>query len=143
MPMKRIVTLLVVFLVASPVAAISLWSIGHTAAELVNPCIAWNHPADQPVPVGARGACRGIEVNFESKTAAATRAAVFPGGLLAAATLAIVAAARARRRLMIASAALMLAETPFLFTIAPLTLIAGLTFLGLSRCVSASNSSLP
>jgi hypothetical protein len=68
-------------------------------------------------------------MNGESKLRAMTTAALVPGVLLLSALLATIGAARARRWLIFVAAGLMLAETPVVFTIAPLTLITGLLYL--------------
>jgi len=69
------------------------------------------------------------------KAQALILAAVVPGGLLAFALLAVAGAALSRRRLVISGAIGILAETIVVFTIAPLTLIIGVSLLFLSRRV--------
>ena len=76
-------------------------------------------------------------VHAESKARAMTRAALVPGGLLAAAMLAVAGAALSRRRVMIAAGIVMLTETLAVFTIAPLTLVVGVSLLLLARRVQA------
>jgi len=71
----------------------------------------------------------------ESKLRAATMCALIPGGVLLSAVLGMIGLAISRRRLILAGAFLMLAETLVVFTIAPLTLIAGLGFLFLAQRV--------
>jgi hypothetical protein len=63
--------------------------------------------------------------------------ATVPGGLLAAAMLAVAGAACSRPRLMLVGAIAMLLGTPVVFSIWPLTLIAGLSILFLARWVPA------
>ena len=110
-----------------------------TVIELTDPCGTWNYPPEQPVyiHVGAHDPCRTPSAHTESKARAATRSAVVPGGLLVAAMLAVAGAALSRRRVMIAAGIGMLAETPVVFSIAPLTLVVGVGFLLLSRRVQA------
>jgi len=71
----------------------------------------------------------------ESKLRSATMCALMPGGVLLSAVLGMIGLAISRRRLILAGAFLMLAETLVVFTIAPLTLIAGLGFLFLAQRV--------
>ncbi len=56
-----------------------------------------------------------------------------PGGLLAAAILAVMGAALSRRGVLLAAGIGMLAETVVVFTLAPLTLVAGVSFLLLAK----------
>jgi hypothetical protein len=129
--------LLLTCVAASPVIAIALWSIGKTVMEISNPCITWGYPKGEPMylHVGPHDPCRERGGRTGSKTDAALLAGLVPGGVLAAALLAIAGAAFARRRLMFAGGIVMLVETLFVFTIAPLTLIAGLSFIFLARRV--------
>ena len=91
----QLITLLLVFVAASPVAAIAIWSISHTVIELSDPCASWDYPPGQPVymHVGPHDACREPSVHTESKARAAIRAAIVPGGLLLSAILAVAGAA--------------------------------------------------
>ena len=134
MPRVQLITLLLVFVAASPVAGIAIWSISHTVIELSDPCAIWDYPPEQPVyiHVGPHDACRAPSVHTESKARAAIRAAIVPGGLLLAAMLAVAGAALSRRRVVIAAGIGMLTETLVVFTIAPLTLVVGVSFLLLS-----------
>ena len=127
----RLITLLLVFLLAAPVAGIALWSISRTAFELGDPCAQWDQPSGQPVyaHIGPRDTCRQHSIHSESRTQAALRAAAVPGGLLLAAMLALAGTALSRRWMMFAAGSAMLVETLVVFTIAPLTLIVGLGFL--------------
>ena len=81
----QVLTLLLVFVAAAPVAGIALWSISRTAIELTDPCGTWNYPPDKPVyiHVGPHDVCRTPSVHTESKARAAVRSALVPGGLLA------------------------------------------------------------
>jgi hypothetical protein len=69
----------------------------------------------------------------ESKRRAVTICAVVPGGVLLSAVLGVIGAAVSRRPLIFAGALLMLAETFVVFTMAPLTLIAGLALVFLAQ----------
>jgi hypothetical protein len=135
MPRAQLTTILLVFLVTAPVAAIALWSTIRTVIELTDPCATWNYPPGQPVHLhaGPHDACRAPSVHPESRLRAVTRAALVPGALLAAAILAMAGAVLSRRRFMIASGIAMLLETLVVFTIAPLTLLAGVSILILSH----------
>jgi hypothetical protein len=129
------ITVLLVFLAAAPVAAIAVWSIGHAVVEFYDPCATWDYPPQQPVhmQVGPHDVCRALSVHTESRARAAIRTAIVPGGLLVAAMLAIVGAVLSRRRVVIAAGIGMLAETFVVFSIFPLTLLAGLSLLLLSN----------
>jgi hypothetical protein len=129
---QRIVVLLV-FATAAPIAAVALWSISHTVIEISDPCASWDYPPGQGLHIGPHDPCREASVQSESKARAVTRAAMVPGGLLAAAILALMGAVLSRRRVLIAAGIGMLAETVVVFTIAPLTLVAGVSYLLLAR----------
>jgi hypothetical protein len=137
----KVITLFLVFLAAAPVAGIAVWSISRTVIQLSDPCAKWGHPAGEPVHihVGPNDPCRAPSVNSESKARAAIVAAIVPGGVLVAAILAVAGAALSRRRMMLAAGVGMLAETLVVFTIAPLTLIVGVSFLLLSRRLQPSS----
>ena len=140
-PRVQVITLLLVFVAASPVAAIAIWSISHTVIELSDPCASWDYPPEQPVSihVGPHDACRERSVHTESKARAAVRAAIVPGGLLVSAMLAVTGAALSRRRVVIAAGIGMLTETLVVFSIAPLTLVVGVSFLFLSKRLQPSS----
>ena len=91
------------------------------------------------IHVGPHDACRTSSVHSESKARAAVRAALVPGGLLLAAMMAVAGAALSHRRVVIVAGIGMLTETLFVFTIAPLTLIVGVSFLLLSKRLHASS----
>lgn len=135
----QLLTLLLVLVAAAPVAGVALWSLNRTWIELSDPCGSWDYPPGQPVytHVGPHDPCRARSVHMESKARAAIRAAIVPGGLLAATMLAIAGAAVSRRRVMIAAGIGMLTETLVVFSIAPLTLLVGVSFLLLARRVPA------
>ena len=137
----QLVTLLLVFVAAAPVAGIALWSISRTVIELADPCGTWNDPPEQPVhiQIGPHDACHARSVHSESRARAAIRSAVVPGGLLVAAMMAVAGAALSRRRVLIAAGIGMLTETLVVFTIAPLTLVVGVSFLLLSKRLQPSS----
>jgi hypothetical protein len=139
-PRVQLITLLLVCLAASPVAIIAVWSIRHAVIEFADPCTVWDYPPEQPVQVhiGPHDACRSRSVHTESKALAAITAAIVPGGVLLAALLAVAGAALSRRRVLIAAGIGMLAETIVVFSIAPLTLVAGVSFLLLSKRLQSS-----
>jgi hypothetical protein len=121
--------LLLIVAAALPAAGISAWSLQHTARELADPCTAWEVPQGYVVRVVPDDPCRTRSVQGWSKAHAATVAALVPGGVLTAAILAVVGAGRRRKPLLFAGGFLMMLETFAVFTIAPLTLLAGVTFL--------------
>jgi hypothetical protein len=79
--------------------------------------------------IGPSDVCRSVTMHGESKLRAVTTAALVPGVVLLSTLLATTGVARARRWLIFVAAGLMLAETPVVFTIAPLTLITGIMYL--------------
>jgi hypothetical protein len=139
LPRSQLITLLLVAVAAAPVAAIALWSINRTVIDISDPCATWDYPSDQPVyvHVGPHDPCRAGTVHVESKTRAVLRTALVPGGLLIAAVLAILGASLSHRRVLIAGGIGMLAETVVVFSIAPVTLIVGVSFLLLAKRVPA------
>ena len=72
MSTARLIKVLLVGLSAAPIAAIALWSIGHTVTDVFDPCVHWEHPARQPmsIEVGQHDPCRSATVHGESKTRA-------------------------------------------------------------------------
>lgn len=141
MPRTHLTTLLLVLVAAAPVTAIALWSITRAVTELSDPCATWDYPPGTPVHihVDPHGPCPEPSAHTESRFRAAVRAALVPGGLLLAAILAITGAALSRRRMMLAAGIGMLAETLVVFTIAPLTLVVGVSFLLLSKRLQPSS----
>jgi hypothetical protein len=127
----------------SPIAAISVWSLNRTVTQLNDPCARWeSRPAGEEGPltasIGPNDVCRSVSVHGGSKGRAVALAALVPGGLLAASLLAVAGAAWSRRRVVLAGAIVMFAETVVVFTIAPLTLAAGVALLFLARRVAPS-----
>lgn len=79
--------------------------------------------------IGPNGVCRSVRGHGESKLRAVTTTALVPGVVLLSTLLATTGVALRRGWLILAAAVLMLAETPVVFTIAPLTFITGLLYL--------------
>jgi len=124
---------LLVILMATPLAALAVWSLQHTARELMDPCIAWESGSSNSFSGSAAIApgdpCRMRGVNGQSRATAETIAVLVPGGMLAGAILAIAGALRRRPRMLFGAALFTLAETVGAFSIFPLTLLAGAVFL--------------
>jgi hypothetical protein len=98
-----------------------------------DPCVRWEGGSRQLSATLRPGdPCTAITVNGQSRLQAAAMSALIPGALLLSAALGIIGVAVSRRRLIFAGGFLMLAETLVVFTIAPLTLIAGLGLLFLA-----------
>ena len=137
---QRITALLVV-LAAAPVAAIAAWSISQVVIQLSDPCATWDYPSEPSVhlEVGPHDVCRARSVHTESRSRAAIRTAIVPGGLLVASVLAVAGAVLLRRRVVIAAGIGMLAETLAVFSIFPLTLLAGVSILLLSKRLRPSS----
>jgi hypothetical protein len=116
-------------------AAVAIWSISGTLSQMSNPCVHWDGGGGHEfsASLGPKDPCKSLTVNGESKLRAVTICAVVPGGVLLSAVLGMIGVAVSRRPLILAGACLMLAETFVVFTIAPLTLIAGLAFLFLAQ----------
>ena len=121
----------------TPPAGVAIWSISRTVSQMSNPCVRWDVGGSPELSASLRpnDPCRSISVRGESRLRAATMCALIPGGVLLSAVLGIIGVVCSRRRLILAGAFLMLAETLVVFTIAPLTLIAGLGSLFLARLV--------
>jgi len=143
-PRVQRITVLLVVLAAAPVAAIAIWSISHTVIELSDPCATWDDPREQPMhaEIGPRDTCRARSVHAESRSGAALKTAIVPGGLLVAAMVAMAGAVLSRRRVLMAAGIGMLAETLAAFTIAPLILVSGVSILLLSKRLQPSSQSL-
>lgn len=136
---SKLITLLLAVMATSPIAGVAVWSIHRTAAELVDPCARWEDIANGQMittSIGPKDVCRAVTVHSGSKSRTAIVAALVPGGMLTAAFLAVVGVVLSRRRLVLAAAFGMFAETiPTVFSIAPLTFVAGLTLVFLARRV--------
>ena len=130
------IAVLLAVIFSTPPAAVAIWSISSTLSQMTNPCVRWDGGGDQwSNSLGPNDPCKSITVQGESKLRAATLCALIPGGVLLSAVLGMIGVAILRRRLILAGAFFMLAETLVVFTIAPLTLIAGLGFLFLAQRV--------
>ena len=127
--------LLLAIAFSGPPAGVAIWSIGHTVRQMSDPCVRWNGGGSRSLSATIRPGdpCVSIKAVGESRLRAAITCALIPGGVLLGAALGIAGVAAARRRLILAGAFLMLAETLLAFTIAPLTLIAGIGSLFLAR----------
>jgi len=123
---------------SGPPAGVATWSIGSTVSQMSEPCVRWDSSGSHQLSATLRPGdpCASITGVGESKLRAATICALIPGGVLLAAALGIIGVAVSRRPLILAGAFLMLAETLVVFTMAPLTLIAGLGSLFLARRAS-------
>ena len=124
-------------ILSAPPAAVAIWSIGRTVSQMSDPCFRWDGGGgpEWSATLRPNDPCRSITVHGESKRRAAAICALIPGGVLLSAVLGMTGLAVSRRRLILTAAFLMLAETLVVFSIAPLTLIAGLGLLFLGRRV--------
>jgi hypothetical protein len=120
---------------SGPPASVAIWAIDSTVSQMSDPCVRWDDNGTHQLSASVRPGdlCASITAVGESRLRAATICALIPGGVLLGAALGIIGVAASRRRLILAGAFLMLAETLVVFTIAPLTLIAGLGSLFLAR----------
>jgi hypothetical protein len=134
----KLITLLIAIAAAAPVAAVATWSIRRTLKQFSDPCATWGQ-TQFTATIRRDDPCRAATVHGQSKTNAAITAALVPGGLLIFAAMAVAGAALSRRRIVLVAAIGMLAETLVVFTMAPLTLIAGLTFLFLAKRKQSSS----
>jgi hypothetical protein len=132
---RRVSSILILaIIVSAPAAAIAVWSITRTVSQIFDPCVRWEPSANSgsgsmSASIGPNDVCRSVTINGESKLRAITVSALVPGIVLLSTLLAMIGVARACRWLIFVAAALMLAETPVIFTIAPLTLCTGLLYL--------------
>jgi hypothetical protein len=122
-------SLLLVVAAALPAAGVAVWSLQRTARDVADPCTRWEVPQGSVVRLAPDDPCRHVSVQGWSRTQAETVAALVPGGVLVATVLAVAGAALRRKPLLFAGGFLMVLETFAVFTIAPLTLLAGVTFL--------------
>jgi len=127
---SRIVGVLAV-IVTLPTAGLALRAVAITAWQMFDPCVRWDASGSTSGSLSSRamGGCRAVTVNGQSRLRAVTMTALVPGGLLLSTVLAAIGLVRSRRWFIFVGALLMLAETPLVFTIAPLTLITGLLYL--------------
>jgi hypothetical protein len=133
--MRRISSILILaVIVSAPTAAIAVRAITRTVSQIFDPCVRWDSSAtsgngSMSASIGPNDACRSVTVNGESKLRAFIVGALVPEVLLLSTLLATIGVALARRWLIFGASVLMLAETPVVFTIAPLTLMTGLLYL--------------
>jgi hypothetical protein len=133
--MQKVSSILMWAVIASaPTAAIAVRAITHTVLDIFDPCVRWEPSASSgsgsmSAAIGPNDVCRSVTVNGESKLRAITLSALVPGVVFLSTLLAMAGVALARRGLIFVAAVLMFAETPVVFTIAPLTLITGLVYL--------------
>jgi len=127
-------------IVTLPTAGLALRAVTMTAWQMFDPCVRWDASGSTSGSLSSRemGGCRAVTVNGESKLRAVTMALI-PGGLLLSTVLAAIGVLRSRRWLIFAAAVLMLADTPVVFTIAPLTAVTGLLYLILANSGSGLN----
>jgi hypothetical protein len=142
---RKIVTVLLTAVLTIPIVGVGLWSIFRTMADLADPCASWVSDSSRTGQLSASIApndpCRSKTVHGQSKEQAAISAAVVPGGLLIAAMLALAGAISSCRQMMLAGAIGILAETLLVFSLAPLTLVAGLGVLYLASRVQPGGAS--
>lgn len=131
--MRRVSKILILAVIVSvPTAAIAVWSITHTVLDIFDPTVRWEPSTGTSgrfsgsVSIGRN---QTVRVIGESKVQAITVSALIPGGVLLSTLLATIGVAVTRRWFVFVAAILMLAETPVVFTIAPLTLATGLFYL--------------
>ena len=133
--MQRVSSILIFAVVVSaPAAGIAVWAITHTISQMFDPCVRWepdvsNRSGSMSAAIGPNDVCRSVTMNGESKLRAVTTTALVPGVVMLSTLLATIGVALRRGWLILVAAALMFAETPVVFTIAPLTSITGLLYL--------------
>jgi hypothetical protein len=128
----KLITVALSVLTVLPIVAIALWSIQQTVGQLTDPCARWD---TVEASLGPNDVCKSVSFHG-SKLRLVTLSALVPGGLLAASLLGVAGAALSRRRIIQAGATGLLVETVVVFSIAPLTLAAGLVLIFLSRRVA-------
>jgi hypothetical protein len=124
---------LIAVIVSAPAAVIAVWSISHTVSQMFDPCVRWEASEGTSgrfsASIGPNDVCKSITINGESKLRAGVVSTLVPGIVLVSTVLATIGVALSRRWLIFVGSILMLAETPVVFSIAPLTLITGLLYL--------------
>jgi hypothetical protein len=126
---SRIVGVLAV-IVTLPTAGLALRAVAITAWQLFDPCVRWDANNSS---IGPNAACRTVTGIGESRLRAIVMTALIPGVVLLSTVLAAIGLVRSRRWFIFVGALLMLAETPLVFTIAPLTAVTGLLYLILAN----------
>lgn len=129
-------------IVTLPTAGLTFRAVAITAWQMFDPCVHWDGSGSASISasIGPNDACRAVTVNGESRLRAVTMTALIPGGVLLSTVLAAIGVVRSRRWLIFAAALLMFAETPFVFTIAPLTFLSGVAYLILANAGWRSRS---
>ena len=134
------ISVLLTILVSAPAAVISVWSITRTLLQMFDPCVRWEASRGTSgtlsASIGPNDACKSVTVIGESKLRAGAVSAMVPGVVLVSTVLAMIGVAVSRRWLIFGGSILMLAETPVVFSIAPLTLITGLLYLVVANWVT-------
>jgi hypothetical protein len=106
---------------------------------MFDPCVRWEASGSTSgtlsASIGPNDVCKSVTVAGESKLRAGTVSALVPGVVLVSTVLAMIGVAVLRRWLIVVGAILMFAETPVVFSIAPLTLITGLLYLLVAKWV--------
>jgi hypothetical protein len=136
---RRVSAILILAAIVSvPSAAIAVWSISRTFLDMLDPSVRWEPST------GVSGSFSGSlsvgpnqirRVYGESKLVAITRTALVPGVVLLSTLLATIGVGLGRRWMVFVAAAMMLAEEPVTFSIAPLTLATGLLYLSFANRV--------
>ena len=133
------IRVLLTIIVSAPTALISGWSITRTLSQMVDPCVRWEGSGGTSgtlsASIGPNDVCKSVTVNGESKLRAGAVSALVPGVVLVSTVLAMIGVAVSHRWLIVVGAILMLAETPVVFSMAPLTLISGLLYLLVAKWV--------
>jgi hypothetical protein len=133
------IRVLIALIVSAPAAVIAVWSIRHTVSQMFDPCVRWEARGSTSgsfsASIGPNDVCKSITINGESKLRAGVVSTMVPGVVLVSAMLATIGVAFSRRWLIFIGAILMLAETPLVFSIAPLTLITGVLYLLFAKWV--------
>ena len=133
------IRVLLTIMVSAPAAVVSVWSITRTLSQMSDPCVRWEAregtSGTLSASIGPDDVCNSVTVHGESKLRAGIVSALVPGVVLVSAMLATIGAAVSRRWLILVGAILMLAETPVVFSIAPLTMITGLLYLLIAKWV--------
>ena len=133
------IRVLIAVIVSAPAAVIAVWSIRYTVSQMFDPCVRWEASGGTSgsfsAYIGPNDACKSTTVVGESKLRAGVVSTMVPGVVLVSTMLTTIGVAFSRRWLIFVGAILMLAETPVVFSIAPLTLITGVLYLLFAKWV--------
>lgn len=127
-------------IVTLPTAGLTFRAVAITAWQMFDPCVHWDVGASGSLSSKEMGGCRAVTGIGESRLRAVTMTALIPGGVLLSTVLAAIGVVRSRRWPIFIAAILMFAETPLVFTIAPLTAVTGLLYLILANAGWRSRS---